>query len=276
MHRATPLMSSFRAYVAGGARATIPEVDDKKLMQESQGNAMVNEARKAIESPQNFGFTSVVMDATKDAMGRIQSCAESFMQFMGGNRSFPVFGNMDDRRHRLKELEKGDTAFFGTVGRMLQSHLNADGMFHTAPRDKTVRMQLVDKDSQNDQQVQAKQVRTMLRRQGLSRREVDRLMPLPFPLDSAQGGGSGQEGDTEMGQKALYKDGQKSFRFMEVTKDKSRMGGTTCHLALEDGKTYIHCNSDKQVYLGAEAGKGSFDYVVTVSGPCVNTKGKIG
>jgi len=276
VHRATPLMSSFRAYVAGGARATIPEVDDKKLMQESQGNAMVNEARKAIESPQNFGFTSVVMDATKDAMGRIQSCAESFMQFMGGNRSFPVFGNMDDRRHRLKELEKGDTAFFGTVGRMLQSHLNADGMFHTAPRDKTVRMQLVDKDSQNDQQVQAKQVRTMLRRQGLSRREVDRLMPLPFPLDSAQGGGSGQEGDTEMGQKALYKDGQKSFRFMEVTKDKSRMGGTTCHLALEDGKTYIHCNSDKQVYLGAEAGKGSFDYVVTVSGPCVNTKGKIG
>jgi hypothetical protein len=47
-------------------------------------------------------------------------------------------------------------------------------------------------------------------------------------------------------------------------------------MMLDDGNTYVHCHTDKNVYLGAEAGKGSFDFVVTVSGPCVNTKGKIG
>jgi hypothetical protein len=47
-------------------------------------------------------------------------------------------------------------------------------------------------------------------------------------------------------------------------------------MALDDGNTYVHCNTDKIVYLGAEAGKASFDFVVTLSGPCVNTKGKIG
>src|SRR6516162_7056794 len=74
MHRATPLNSSFRAYVAGGARATIPEVDDSKYMQASKGNFMSNEARSAIEAPQNYGFTSVAADATKDAQGKILQC----------------------------------------------------------------------------------------------------------------------------------------------------------------------------------------------------------
>jgi hypothetical protein len=91
------------------------------------------------------------------------------------------------------------------------------------------------------------------------------------------GGGSTttSQGTKDMGQKARYQDGTKTFRFVDVTKDKTRMGGTQCHMVLDDGNTYVHANSDKQVYLGAEAGKATFDYVVTLSGPCVNTKGKI-
>lgn len=141
MHRATPANSSFRSYVAGGARVTVPEVDDSKLMQESKGNFMVNEARSAIESPQNYGFTSVVRDAVKDAQGKIQESAETFVSFMGGNRSFPVFGNMDDRRFRLKELEKGDVAMFDYLQHQL--HFNDTGMFMTGRTDKTMKFQLV-------------------------------------------------------------------------------------------------------------------------------------
>ena len=40
MHRATPLNSSFRSYVAGGARSVIDKIDDSKLMQEMAGNFM--------------------------------------------------------------------------------------------------------------------------------------------------------------------------------------------------------------------------------------------
>lgn len=261
MHRATPSHSSFRAYVAGGARATIPQVDDTKQMQESMGNFMANEARKAIEAPQNYGFTSVCMDADKDGMGKILACAESFVQFMGGNRSFPALGNMDDRRHRLKGLEKGDVALFRTVADKLQMHFSKDGGFMTGPRDKTLRMHLLDEDSQQQQQQQGGQ-------QSVSATDAG---------SSGGGGGSGGQQQIPKGQKALYKDGLKSNRFMEVTKDKTRIGGDTTHMVLNDGNTYVHCqSSDKHVYLGAEAGKGKFDYVVTISGPCVNTKGKIG
>jgi hypothetical protein len=111
-------------------------------MQESQGNFMANEARKAIESPQNYGFTSVVRDATKDAQGKLQQCAETFVSFMGGNRSFPVFGNMDDRRFRLKELQKGDVAMFDYLQHQL--HMNNDGVFLTGRTDKKLKLQLVD------------------------------------------------------------------------------------------------------------------------------------
>jgi phage gp45-like len=118
MHRATPANSSFRGYVAGGARTTIPEVDDSKQMQESKGNFMANEQRSAIEAPQNYGFSSVVRAATKDAMGKIQQSAEGFVSFMGGNRSFPVMGIMDDRRFRPMGLKQGENSQYDDLGQM--------------------------------------------------------------------------------------------------------------------------------------------------------------
>ena len=97
-------------------------------------------------------------------------------------------------------------------------------------------------------------------------------------LAATAGGGSGQQigGQQKRGQEPLYKDGQKSHRFIDVTKDKTRLSGDQVHSMLSDGNTYLHINSDKNVYLGAEAGKGSFDFLVTLSGPCVNSQGKIG
>jgi hypothetical protein len=234
------LNTSFRAYTAGGSRSAVDQVDDSKLMQEMGGNFMASETRKAIESPQNYGFTSVVMGATKDASGAISDSAEAVISFMGGNRSFPVAGVMDDRRHRLFNMQPGDTAQFSTQGRKQQFHMNTDGGFWVGPRDKTLRMGLLDEDSASDQQQQ-------------------------------QGGSSGQQ---QKGQKPRYKDQQKTFRFVDVTKDTTRISGTEAHMMLSDGDSYVHCISQK-TYLGGRSGQHQFAKVVTVSGPTANVLGRL-
>jgi hypothetical protein len=254
MHRATPLHSSFRAYVAGGSRATIPEVDDKKLMQESSGNFMSNESRSSIESPQNYGFTSVVMDATKDAMGKITASAESFVSFMGGNRSFPVFGNMDDRRHRLKELEKGDVAMFRTALDKLQMHMSTNGWFATGPRDKTMRIQMLDEDSGQQQQSQ-----------GSGSSSGHQLELFDASSSSSSGQSAASPSSQQMGQKARYKDAQKSFRYVELTKDKTVASGTEVHLKDANGSTQVQVINGK-VYLGGTNSSRSSMKPVLLSG----------
>lgn len=266
MHRATPLNTSIRAYTSGGSRSVVDKADDSKLMQEMGGNFMANETRDAIEAAQNYGFTSVVFDAEKGQDGKIAASAETFIGFMGGNRSFPASGNMDDRRHRLYKLEKGDTAMFRGRGDKQQFHMTTDGGFWTAPQDKMLRMHLLQQDSESNATVQ----------QGGGAGGGSGAGAQLRDASGGSGGSSGQGGQQTRGQQALYKEGQKSPLFVEITKDKSRLAGKTAHMVLDDGNTYVHCNTDKNVYLGAEAGKGSFDLVVTLSGPCVNTKGKIG
>jgi phage gp45-like len=257
MHRATPMNSSFRGYSAGGARSAVDTITDTTLMQEMAGNFMHGETRQGVESPQNYGFTSVVMPAIKDALGNITSSAEAVISFMGGNRSFPVAGVMDDRRHRLIGLQPGDTAMFRTAQDMLQMHLSTDGMFMTGPRNKTVRMQLLDEDSGQQQQQQ----------QGAQ----------PGQHDAGGAGGasgaSGQGGQQQKGQKPRYKDGQKSYRFHDVTKDETRSSGTKVRHYLADGKCYFDVNSDTNVYVGYAKEKGKFDKVVTLSGPAINVFG---
>src|SRR6516162_8143051 len=288
MHRQTPLNSALRGFFSGGSPSVVDQVDDTKLMHEGAGNFMANETRKAVQSPQNYGFTSVVFDAEKDAMGKIQASAETFTSFLGGNRSYPVNGNMDDRRHRMFQLEKGDTAMFRGRGDKQQFHMTQDGGFWTAPLDKTVRMHLLQQDSESNstqQQGGGGQAGAQMRipQQGDLMPDGKRLPAptrmVPSPSDSgSSGGGSGSSGGQQQnkGQTALYKDGQQSPLFVEVTKAKTRMGGNECHLALADGNTYVHCNTDQKVHLGAEASKASFDFVVTLSGPAKNTKAKIG
>lgn len=160
-----------RAYAAGGSRTIIDEVDDKSLMQTSKGNFMKGEARKDVEAPQNYGFTSVVMPADKGKDGQIEGSAEGFVSFMGGNRSFPVVGVMDDRRHRLKELEKGDSAMFRTKDDRQQFHMTTDqgegddkkvgGNFMSCRDDRIQRFALVPKpDDQQQQQSEAQPTAT--------------------------------------------------------------------------------------------------------------------
>jgi phage gp45-like len=159
VQRHTPLAAVFRGYTAGGGRAMIDAADDSKQMQEHTNTQVMNgESHPTMESPQNYGFTSVVADADKEG-GKIKDCAESFVSYMGGNRNFPVMGNTDDRRHRLldlaKDAAKGATAMFGlkTWGQQLLN--TADGWYMTGNTKNKNRFALVD--NKNDQQQQPQQ-----------------------------------------------------------------------------------------------------------------------
>lgn len=127
MHRASPLMTSFRSYSSGGARSVVDTADDDRMMQEMSGNFMAGETRQKIESPQNYGFTSVVLPAKKDKDGKIEESAEAFIGFQGGNRSFPVAYVMDDRRHRPMGLKPGENAQYDDIGQMTLMRRN--GLF---------------------------------------------------------------------------------------------------------------------------------------------------
>ena len=295
MHRATPLNTSIRSYTAGGSRSVVDKVDDTKLMQEMAGSLMHNESRKEIESAQNYGFTSAVFDAEQGQDGK-KSGAECFMSFMGGNRSFPAAGPMDDRRHRMYKLEKGDTAMFRGRGDKQQFHMTTDGGFWSAPQDKTVRMQLLTSNSESNSTVQQGGGQqqgapaTSRLRDAMVAAHPDRggnqaafiaarSAYVAARRSARAGGGNGQQGGGQQqqkrGQEAVYKDGQKSPHFVDVTKDKTRASGEQVHLMLDDQKTYLHCHTDKNVYVGGEAGKYTFAMLVTLDGPCVNSQGRI-
>lgn len=190
MHRQTPLTSGFVGYSSGGARALIHEIDDSTMMQQMKGS-MMGESRSGVESPQNYGFTSVVMPATKTGNGEIDECAEGFMSYFGGNRTSNFCAVMDDRRYRLKELEKGDVAMFDHLQH--QIHLNDQGVFVTGRTDKKMKFQLGDppQDQQSGQSSGG----------------------------NASGGGSGgQSGGRKMtGQKKRYD--KDSGKYLEMTND---------------------------------------------------------
>jgi hypothetical protein len=294
MHRQTPLNSALRGFFSGGSASVVSEVDDTKLMQEGAGNFLANETRKAIQSPQNYGFTSVVFDAEKDAMGKIQASAETFTSFLGGNRSYPVNGNMDDRRHRMFQLEKGDTAMFRGRGDKQQFHMTQDGGFWTAPQDKTVRMHLLQQDSESNSTMGGGSSGGCGSAGGMmAEPKQGDLMPdgkrLPKPTQmrgligardmssGTGGGGNGASGGQQQnkGQTALYKDGQESPMFVDVTKEASRVSGNEVHLMLADGKLYAHIVGG-EVYLGGKKGEGTFGKVATDKGLSINVYAKVG
>jgi len=207
MHRATPLSTSFRANTAGGMRSQIDKVDDSKTMQSAAGAGMHSESYKDAEAPQNYGFTSVVADATKDKDGRIESSAESFVQFIGGNRNHAIAGSMDDPRHRLKDLAKdaakGSTAMYGLREWGQQSLICEKGMFMTGNTQKKMRFQLVENSNDDSQQ-----------QQGGS--------GAPSAQTQADGGGGGagggqqgQDSKKPKGQKTLHK--QPSTTYIDQT-----------------------------------------------------------
>jgi hypothetical protein len=207
-------------------------------------------------------------------------------------------GATDDRRHRLQKLEQGDTAMFRGRGDKQQFHMTKDGGFWSAPQDKTVRMHLLTSDSESNSTVQqggsggAQQSSRLLElKNAMAAAHPDRggsqakfiaarsayVASRRFARDgSSSGGSSGGGQQQKRGQEAVYKDGQNSPYFVDLTKDKTRASGAQVHLMLDDQQTYVHCHTDKNVYVGGEAGKHPFAMLVTLDGPCTNSQGRIG
>ena len=230
MHRRTPVDTSFRSYSAGGARAVVKEVDDTKQMQEATAFFMKEEKRKEIEAPQNYGFTSVTMDADQGGSGgggeqepqneydKIKDAAEAFITFVGGNRSFPVAYPIDDRRHRLKNLDKGDTAMFRLKDDQQQIHMTEDGTFISTREDKLFRVALVPKKQQQQS-------------------------------GGSGSGGSGQSGggqQQQRGQESLVKDnqGENAKTFWEQNQDFYVIRRGNGWLVVTDQYVHIYNGSD--------------------------------
>jgi phage gp45-like len=238
MHRATPSNTSFRAYSAGGARATINAIDDGKLMQEIAGAFMKGESRDKVEAPRSYGFASVPHDADKDGSG-----PEAFISFIGGNRSFPVCGPIDDRRHRLLGLLAGDVALFRGKDDGQQLHMNALGTFLSAFVSKKLRLQLV---SQGGGGASAGGAQA---RAG---------------AEAAAGGQAGTAA-SGAGQKAVY--AADSSQYFEVGGEGTESMNKAHTIILDDKETAIFIDGKtKNVYLGGLPDKHKFARVMTEGG----------
>jgi hypothetical protein len=244
MHRATPANSSFRAYSAGGARALISKVagatsmiDDLKGVQEVAASFMKGEARKGIEHAQQYGFTSVPFDPDEEKDGKPGLGPEAFVSFIGGNRSFPSMGPIDDRRHRMKGLVPGDVALFGGKDTGQQFHMNGIGTFLSAfaGAGKKLRFQLQKKEASGQG--------------GAS----------TFAEGDAGGQANGKE---ELGQRPNYKN--ESAAHFEITDAGTESVNTKQSTRLPDG-TAVHLENGN-VYLGGVPGSGTFLKVVCEGG----------
>jgi Bacteriophage Mu Gp45 spike protein len=228
MHRATPANSSFRAYSAGGARALLSKFDDLKGVQQVAASFMKGEARKGIEHVQQYGFSSVPFDPDPEKDGKPGLGPEAMVNFIGGNRSFPSMGPIDDRRHRMKGLVPGDVALFGGKDTGQQFHMNGIGTFMSAFAGvgKKLRFQLQKKPQKGEQG-------------GAS--------------TFAEGDAGGGQGDAkeELGQKPVYK--EESAAYLEVTDDGTVNVNKAHEMSTPDGVAVIVRGG--QVYLGGDPAK---------------------
>jgi hypothetical protein len=222
-------------------------------MQEISASFMKGEARKAIEHAQQYGFTSLPFDPDKEGKdGKPGIGPETFISFIGGNRSFPSAGPVDDRRHRLKGLEKGDVALFGGKDTGQQFHLNGVGTFLSAFAGAGKKLRL---------QLQKKEASGQGGQGGAS----------TFAEAAAGGGQAG--GAEEMGQKPVYKN--ESAAYLEVTDDGTTSINKAHAISLPDGTSVIV--RDGQVYLGGDPAKGhQFAKVLCVGfAPSINVNARI-
>ncbi len=106
-----------RAHLAF-SRGLVGSINDSSLMQQSDGGHMAGESSKKVERVQHYGFTAVPMGPNKGGEGTDSSNpmegggwgAESHTMYNGGNRGHPVIMGIDDRRHRWRDLQPGESA----------------------------------------------------------------------------------------------------------------------------------------------------------------------
>lgn len=300
VHRASGENTSNRAFGCG-ARASVQKSNSNKLMQEHDAKVNKGESRKGDEGPEMYGAVSVPHDADESGSG------ECTVNYMGGNRSFPVHGPVGDRRHRLRGLAKGDYCNHRGKDDSTQSHLSDQGIHHSAPKGKTVRMQLVPAGSSKANAPQSKSKATQAQRDLYARHsrspefeerlwaglEPDLQDRLQIELDrlegrvsaraaSGNGGSSGsqqqQSSNKPTGQKAVRDAGEDSADFCHIKDGEARMSSASkvrLSTGKDDGDTLHEAGGGKD-YVGGTPAKHQFAKILTTAGPSVNGFAKIG
>lgn len=230
------------------SRGTLTKVDDTKLWQTVDVRVHASEEHTEIERAQAYGFTTVPVKQDDDQQqgqqgqqgqsggsggggsgggddqwGGQQSqgdAAEPIITYLNGSRSHPVVTSLDDRRHRLKELEEGDVAFYRLKDDQQQMLFHKDGTYLSTRDDKVLRIALVPK----KQQQQSGQ------------------SPGQHADGSGSSGSQGSQQKKQYGQKSMRDDNKKSNISIQQSKNDT---------TVQHGNHYSsQRNSDSSIYSG--------------------------
>jgi len=169
------VMDAARRVQTSASRATLRKADDKHHWQEVDVDVMASETHTGVERAQAYGFTNYPADQDEeeeDQKGQSKQggngggkddsgqwgeqpkgdSAEPIVLYLNGSRSHPVVIAIDDRRHRLKELDQGDVAQYRLKDDRQQFLMHKDGTYLSTREDKVMRIALVPKQTQDQGQ----------------------------------------------------------------------------------------------------------------------------
>ncbi len=109
-------------------RGVITAINDQGGLQIIQATGLADEVLDNAERVQQYGFTS-----------NPPAGSEIVALFVGGNRDHPVIIAVDNRDHRLKELESGDSALYSLAGNYIRLQAEDGKIYIDAPHNVIIR-----------------------------------------------------------------------------------------------------------------------------------------
>jgi phage gp45-like len=145
MWRSTVRDAAHRAYLAV-TRGTLKKTADDKFWQYADINLFSGETIKNVERIQQYGITTRPLPEKDD---KDKHPAEVIVAFLGGNRAHPMIFGIDDRRHRLKNLQEGEMAIYDDQGQRI--HIKRSTISIETPMTITHRIVMPQQDGQQGQ-----------------------------------------------------------------------------------------------------------------------------
>ncbi len=102
------------------ARGVIEAINDEPGIQKIQLSVLADELRESVERFQEYGFTSVPHEG-----------AEALVLRVGGSCDHGIIVAVDDKRYRIKALEKGEVAIYTDEGDFIKLGRNNQITIHS-------------------------------------------------------------------------------------------------------------------------------------------------